>query len=818
MAKTDWQSRYRAWFDWYKSGGGPYFNGGGGNPDYDYYLKNYNYASQPSYNHDGATMLTLSEGQSYGMLYALMGDNLKAFLGCYHALEVNHVLTRTNISAGKDALINGTVAWPEGYADFMDNTGKFILEDKGANASLKTFGWVWSANYSEDGTPHEGLSSIYMAPDGDLVAAACLLLAYERWNVTAWLTAAQGILTDFADYGVRKCGTRYALTMGQYRGGGGFTLPYPIGINFNAGNVFPGTPGAIIADYADYTTGDAVRFFAEAGAVMPSPLVAQDSLGEVWPKYFVRVNDPFNCSFFPTKADAIADTNAINIATTGSGNATIYPYETQAGQIGTNPSYLFPPFFKLFAKYDTVNAALWTDLVTNTYVDIEHGCGLNYWNMPPYLDGVNISDGTNALFRAGGDSAASSPDAFRVALNMAFDKSDDALDVLKTQCQLNGTTLLWEPKAGASGGIWRYYVDTGFLPFTMGATAEITSIDGTTFNATTDAVDLLVDFLSDNSTYSNPTAFTAGTLPTGIVATDFYYPRKTTGSLYTLHTTLAGALANTGKVDITTSTTGTVVYVVGLTLPSTNVNTTNDTIALTGSTFYMKTGDAVRLVKEVGGTIPAGITAGTTYYIRLSSLRLATLHASSAGAIANTGKVDITTAGSGNFMLTCTVAPVGWYYRGGISDVDPMSPYGASQVLAYKYALNGYADAETFYNSLPDWIKQGNDGSFVESNGDYYTQHSMGWICGIMSDRPRVALYSRNYLVFDSDEQADANSLQTSLASALNNPRYATVLKDAVSGKYAVPVMGVNAWDALTPDQQTDAVKLLPSGAWRANL
>lgn len=834
MPASTWDNRYTAWFNWYESGGGPYFNGGGGNPAYDYYIKNYNYASNPAYNHDGATMLTLSEGQSYGMLYALMADNVRAFAQCYTALNIRHELRRQNINESKPAMLDGTTAWPAGYPDFMDSAGRFILDDKGANAGLKTFGWIWSANYNPgSGATLPGLSSLYMAPDGDVVAAACLLMAYERWNVPGWRDEALAILADLAEYGVRIANTRPVLTMGQYRGAGGFMLPYATQVTLDSGTVFP-TPDQMVFDAADLTTGDAVRLFLTSGSVAPGGLSVQDSVGSVWPKYYIRVNDPFNVSFYPTKNDAIADTNKVNITSVGSGSLIVYPYETQAGQVATNPSYMFPPFMRVFAKYDTANAALWNQLADSAYSDIEHSCTLNYWNMPTYLDGVNIQDGTNAFFRAGGDSRAHNADAFRVALNMAFDGSTDALDVLKTQCTYNGTTLKWEPKTGRAGGIWRFYVDTGFLPFTLGGQAPVYEFDDSNIDTVNDRINLSVDWVAGTD-YTNPirifgavletedgnpllledgAELDLGNSPAPLNPEVAVYPRKYSGTVYTLHPSRADALANTNTIDLTGVGSGLRKWALGYVC---TVNLTTDEFTLNDPSGAFRTGEDIRMVPG-GGTLATGIGDDVVYFGRLTAKNKFTLHPTLADATANTNKVNVTALGTGELVMTKNSAAVGWYYRGAIGDITEMSPYGAAQVLAYKYALNGYTDAEAFYDTLPSWIQQGGDGSFVEANGDYYVQHGLGWMSGIMSGRAKSRLNGRGYLVFESTEQATASALQNQLAGALGVSIYATVLRDAVSGRYAVPIVGVNAFNALSPTQLSAIVKQLPTGQWRANL
>lgn len=815
MPKADWATRFANWFGWYKSGAGPYFNNG--DPvNYPYYIKNFYWVGQPSYAHDSSVQLTLSEGQSYGMLYALLADDLKAFQGVYEVLNARHKLTQANIQASKGFVMNGEPGWSAEYPDFMDNTGKFVLENKGANPTINLFGWIWSQNYNPSTPAYEGLASIYDAPDGSVVAAACLLMAADRWNLTEYRTTALEILADLAQYGVRKCGSRYALTMGQYRGAGGTVLPQtPVTISLSGSTVYPGSD-QILLDLTGITTGDAIRFWVPSGSTLCGGLTGQDTTGAAWPKYYVRVIDPYKGEFYPTKADAVAGTNIVDITTTGSGDVYAYVYETQAGMVAVNPSYQFAPFFRMFAQYDTANAALWTSLSDNSYVDIAHSCTLNYWNMPTYLDGVNIADGSNAFFPSGGDSASHNADATRVALNLAFDGSDAALTALKTQCQFNGTTGLWEPKADNAGGIWRFWLDSGFIPFTMSANSYVYDYDASTANAGADTVDLGQGWVADAGSYTQPIRFSTSGFPVGCSGDVAYFPRLSSGTTYTLHPTRADALANTNKINITAAGSAGQQWTLGIALSAVNATTNAFTLADEGSAF--KTGMPIRIVPQAsGGSNPGGVTAATTYYGRLTAKNTFTLHDTAAHAIANTNVVDVTSAGSGEVVLTKPCADVQWFWRGAIGGTTEISPYGAAQIMAYKYALNGYADAETFYNSLPSWARQQGDGSFVESNGDYYVQHFLGWMSAIMGGQANARYRGRAYSVFTSAQLTDATALQTQIASALGVSVYGTVLVDDASGKYAVPIIGDVAFAALTPTQQNATVRVLPSGSWRAN-
>lgn len=74
-----------------------------------------------------------------------------------------------------------------------------------------------------------------------------------------------------------------------------------------------------------------------------------------------------------------------------------------------------------------------------------------------------------------------------------------------------------------------------------------------------------------------------------------------------------------------------------------------DVVTSSGAFSSLVTGQAVTVSSE--GTLPAGLSPATLYYVRKTNSNSGTLHATSAGAIANTGLVDITDAGSGTHYI-----------------------------------------------------------------------------------------------------------------------------------------------------------------------
>lgn len=821
MSAQNWVSRFNSWYSWVNSSAGPYHNGGVSWP---YHLKNFSVAQNTDYATSSAKMVTLSEGQSYGMMYALLADDIKAFGRVYAVLKDKHLLTRANITASKNVQVNGSPGWAEGWMNFLDNTGRFVLDAKGANAALNLYGWVWSEEYASG---KQGIGSIYQATDGDLFTAACLLMAYERWGVPEWLADAKSVLTDIAQYSVRYAASRPVWHMGQYRGSNGFTMPAYQELALGAGIVNT-TANTIALSTSYMTTGDQVRFWILGGSALPSPLVAQDALGEVWPAYYLRVTATGFIALYPTFSDANADTNRIDLTTTGSGTGYAYLYKQQSGFIATNPSYLIAPFFKLFAKYDTTNASLWNALATQSYTDIEFSRTLNAFTMPAYLVGVNIGDASKSQYLYGANTAKHSLDAVRVALNLALDPSNDALNQLKAHATFNNTTQRWEPKSGLAGGIWGFYRDSGFIPSMFDAAAVIGAFTSSDVDTTNNRIDLKVDWLADaGHTYTTPIWIDAPSNALNMPAvngsyTYMYqkgvYPRLVSGTTYTLHGSRAEALSGANPLDITSTGSGDLawypLYVVS------SIDTYNNVIYMANERQIGGTGtSAYHFMPSVVGALPSALASSPTLFPRLQNRYSATLYTSSAAAIAGTtAPYSLAgSAGSGEVLVYHPRPTLDWHYRTSVGETTEMSPYGAAQILAYEYRLNGYAAAETFYNSLPSWLKQQGDGSFVESDPDYYVQHALAWITGILSGRAPARLVGRQYLIFASDALVAANTAATQIGQALGITAYATVLYNIDTGQYAVPVIGSGAWAALSADQQSATVKVLPAGRWRAN-
>lgn len=130
------------------------------------------------------------------------------------------------------------------------------------------------------------------------------------------------------------------------------------------------------------------------------------------------------------------------------------------------------------------------------------------------------------------------------------------------------------------------------------------------------------------------------------------------------------------------------------------VNTATDVVTTTPPITFLN-GDAVQVSISAGGMLPAGLTAGTTYYVSVqgpNSFKLAT-------TAALTTAVDITTAGTGTlttFRIPSPVysapIPVSLNTRIRAQTFEPGRPDGPIVSEAY-FALD--AAAQTFSSNLP---------------------------------------------------------------------------------------------------------------------
>lgn len=780
-------------------------------------FRNYDFGEKSAYAEGGAPT-TLTEGQSYAMYPALWANDPMTFELAWRHFSYNHRMNTANLGIAADR----QNTWNKEFMLFRDRNGNSPIDN--GRTGLNLGGWVWT-ELKPGGVTGAGLASTYVATDGDLYIAYYLLRAFERWNLPDYRTEALAIIQDLAQYCVKQCGSDYYLIMGGYRDQGGFELPTIRGFVSDSGNVYP-VDEDIIADDVNLTTGDMVRIRPTSGSTAPAPLTGPIVSGQsyTWQKYYIRVNGSFNLSFYPTQADAIANTNEIDITTVGSGFIDIVPFKNAGGVTASDPSYMRPEFFRLFAKYDTGNAAIWNNLAAKAYTLIDASQTGNYWKMPTYLWGVNNSNGTYTAYTGAASASDHHPDAWRVFANMVFDGSTEALNVLKKNCDLSGSTYI--PKTGLNGGIWRYYLDTGRIPAVMYNTPSHVSFATANVDTTANSISNIGYGHSQAGVYANPVFFySGGTLPAGLTAYRVYWLSNVFGTVWKVHTTEADALAGTNPIDITDQGSGTHYFVTQQAFQPANVDTTNYTIKAVASTKFdpqystwgYKTGDAVKIAVNTGGTAPSGLTANTTYYFRAVSLTECSLHTTAEGAVNNTNKVNITTQGTGTFMLFGAVPQVTWFARYnevGYPTWQELSPSGAMQIAFLKLGLNGKTEAKTFYDSLPSWMKNSVSALFVDNKNNYYDQHLWVMFSAAMGLNAHLNQHERGYYIFEGGTQtANLTAANNLIAQIQTTQTYGKPILNKVNNTdVAVPIIK-EAYNSLTANQKGQVVPLLPSGS-----
>ena len=203
-----------------------------------------------------------------------------------------------------------------------------------------------------------------------------------------------------------------------------------------------------------------------------------------------------------------------------------------------------------------------------------------------------------------------------------------------------------------------------------------------------------------------------GSLPSPLVAKTPYYVQSPTTNTLKLAATSSGS-----AIDLTTSLSGTWYMKMGGAFNATNkrfesiydecrftattndivyqgvfiasyadslssvqisgIDTTGDVIT-TAAVHGRSTGDRVLITGDSGSTQPGGTVAGTAYWVRVLNTTTFTLHTSAANASANTGRVDITTAGSGVLRIrNARGISVGYDYFASAVTI----PAGRTQVL-----------------------------------------------------------------------------------------------------------------------------------------
>lgn len=227
--------------------------------------------------------------------------------------------------------------------------------------------------------------------------------------------------------------------------------------------------------------------------------------------------------------------------------------------------------------------------------------------------------------------------------------------------------------------------------------AKIVSVAPKSFTdaAIAKATILSVDTVAEEVTTSAPHGMSTGepvrltgSLPTTLSTGVTYYVNAVAANRLTFHTTVADALAGTAPVDLTSTTTGGTI--------------TSSVIDITAHGYTG--GEGPLTLTNIGGALPGGLSAGTTYYIGYVDANSFTLRDARGGAL-----VPIeTAAGGGTHLLngddlpqTTAIANVKAAFAGtGANAAWRMGAWGAAENLGYPRAVT-FHEQRLWFSSNP---------------------------------------------------------------------------------------------------------------------
>lgn len=142
--------------------------------------------------------------------------------------------------------------------------------------------------------------------------------------------------------------------------------------------------------------------------------------------------------------------------------------------------------------------------------------------------------------------------------------------------------------------------------------------------------------------------YNSGSAISPLVEGTGYFVRKVSNTEISLYPTQADAINNTNKIDLSSYGTGEGIIIKNAFLQSSAINSTNDIITLPFDHGY----DMGQAVVYNTSSASNPLVAETLYFARPINSTSFTLHYSRAGAVQNTGKVDIVSVGSGYAALS----------------------------------------------------------------------------------------------------------------------------------------------------------------------
>ena len=148
-----------------------------------------------------------------------------------------------------------------------------------------------------------------------------------------------------------------------------------------------------------------------------------------------------------------------------------------------------------------------------------------------------------------------------------------------------------------------------------------------------------------------------------------FFVNKASDDTFTVHSTAAEAATGANAVNFTDST---ITAKTGFT-----TDTANDKITLASHGLSDTSNTVLYTAYVKNGTIPGGLTAGTSYHLSVSGNDIH-FHTTQADAVAGTNKVDLTSAGSSDFEL---------YIDSG--SLNSITVAGGASISQYNFGADG---------------------------------------------------------------------------------------------------------------------------------
>jgi hypothetical protein len=210
---------------------------------------------------------------------------------------------------------------------------------------------------------------------------------------------------------------------------------------------------------------------------------------------------------------------------------------------------------------------------------------------------------------------------------------------------------------------------------------------------------------------------------------------------------------------------------------TTNVITINLSISEDSSLTSLTASALVRLRPMIGATLPSGITADADYYVRKGTGTNITLHPTATDATNNTNVVDITSTGSGGFIIYAPA--LGGSLQRGNFLIEWIDTKNSGNVLSPRLS---YGDKNyDMSNIITSGGSNGNFNSFTQLTNDRLTGDDIQFKTYIASVLPTGLSENTTYYVRRQSEESGTCTIHPTLSDATNNTNKIT-FSTAASG------------------------------------